>query len=394
MSGPLSGYRVLDFTQWQQGAHATAMLADMGAEVIKVEPRLTGEPARGWGMRQDFNAFFQAHNRNKKSITLDLKKPQGKGIIHKLVGKVDVLAENFRRGVMDRLGLGYQALSQINPRLIYAIASGFGPKGPKSDWPAFDLIGQATGGIMIANGEPGGEPRQVMGTPVADQVGAMVFAYGIVLALLARERTGIGQQLDVSLLGTQIALQPAAYCRRLQVEQPAPPAVRRRGSTYNYYKTGDDNKWIAISALEERRWPAFCQALGMATLKDDPRFASPAERGEHWQELLAMVQNAFLSKTREEWMEILHAHDIPCGPVHDYNEVAADPQVVANEYLVTVDHPTHGPIQMAGIPVQLSKTPGKAASPAPELGQHTEGILSEVGYTAEEIAELREQEVI
>ena len=399
MSGPLSGYKILDFTQWQQGAHGTAMLADMGAEVIKVEPRLTGEPARGFGMRQDFNGFFQSHNRNKKSITLDLKKEKGKEIIHKLVEKVDVLAENFRPGVMDRLGFGYQTVSQINPRLIYATASGFGLKGPMADWPAFDIVGQAMGGIMVANGELGGEPRQVGGTPLADQVGAMVLAYGIVLALLSRERTGIGQQLDVSLLGTQIALQPQSYCRRLQVQQPAlptppagaPPAVRRRGATYNYYKTGDDNKWIAVAALEEKRWPDFCRAIG---IEGDPRFISPMDRAQHWQELLEIVTSAFLSKTREEWLEILHTHDIPCGPVHSYNEVSTDPQVVANEYLVTLDHPTLGPVQMAGIPVQLGKTPGKVVSLAPELGQHTEEVVLELGYNSEQIAELRAQEVI
>lgn len=394
MNSPLEGIKVLDFTQWQQGAHATAMLGDMGAEVIKVEPRVTGEPARGWGMRQDFSSFFQAHNRSKESITLDLKKDKGKEVVYKLVERVDVVAENFRLGVMDRLGFDYETLSRINPRLIYATASGFGPRGPMRDWPAFDIIGQAMGGIMVANGEPGGEPRQVRGTPVADQVGAMVLAYGIVLALLVRERMGIGQRLDVSLLGTQIALQPTAYCRRLQVEQPAPPAVRRRGSTYNYYKTGDDNKWIAVAALEERRWPAFCRAVGMPDLKDDPKFTTPAERTEHWEELLAIVGKAFLSKTREQWIKILLEHDIPCGPVYDYSEVAADPQVAENDYLVRVEHPDHGSVQMAGIPVQLGKTPGKVRSAAPELGQHTEDVLLELGYTTEEIAELRAEEVI
>ena len=394
MSGPLDGIRVLDFTQWQQGAHATAMLGDMGAEVIKVEPRLTGEPARGWGMRQAFNGFFQAHNRSKKSITLDLKKDKGKEIIYRLVERVDVVAENFRPGVMDRLGFDYESLSRINPRLIYATASGFGPRGPMRDWPAFDIVGQAMGGMMVANGEPGGEPRQVRATPVADQVGAMVLAYGIVLALLARERVGIGQQLDVSLLGTQIALQPAAYTRRLQAVQPPPPAVRRVGSTYNYYKTGDDNKWIAVAALEERRWPAFCQALGMPNLKDDPKFAEPAKRAEHWEELLEIARSTFASKTREEWLQILYEHDIPCGPVYGYDEVAADPQVAANGYLVTVEHPAHGPIQMAGIPVQLNKTSGKVERLAPDLGQHTEEVLLELGYTTQQIAELREQEVV
>jgi len=393
MTGPLDGIKVLDFTQWQQGAHATAMLADMGAEVTKVEPRLTGEAARGWGMRRDFNGFFQAHNRGKRSITLDLKKDKGREIVHRLVERADVLAENFRPGVMDRLGFGYEALSRINPRLVYATASGFGPKGPMRDWPAFDIVGQAMGGLMVATGEPGGEPRQV-GTAVADQVGAMVFAYGIVLALLARERKGIGQQLDVSLLGTQIALQPAAYTRRLQVEQPPPPAVRRRGSTYNYYKTGDDNKWIAVAALEEKRWPAFCQAIGVPSLRDDPRFAEPPKRMENWQELLDIVGKTFASKTREEWLQVLYEHDIPCGPVYDYNEVAADPQVAANDYLVTLEHPTHGPIQMAGIPVQLNKTSGKVQGLAPDLGQQTEEVLLELGYTAQEIAELREQEVV
>ncbi|HEV2126881.1 MAG TPA: CoA transferase, partial [Chloroflexota bacterium] len=225
MKSPLNGIRILDFTRFQQGPHGTVMLGDMGADIIKVEAPNGGDLGRSLGLQPDgFCAYFEAHNRNKRSITLDLQRPEAKEVIYDLVGQVDVTVENFRRGVMDRLGFGYEKFREINPRIIYASASGYGPKGPLADRPSYDTIGQAMGGIMIAQaGGPGNDPELIVGG-LADQVGSMMLAYGITMALVARERHGVGQQVDVSLLGSQIALQGWGITRYLR--QRNQPRVR------------------------------------------------------------------------------------------------------------------------------------------------------------------------
>ena len=400
MGGPLAGYRILDFTQFYQGPRGSGMLANMGAEVIKVERRISGEPGRTFGRPapDGFNNYIQALNHGKKSITVDTRTDKGREIIYKLVEKMDVVVENFRAGVMGRMGLGYDNLSRINPRLIYASGTAFGLKGGMTYWPGYDICAEAMSGLMMANKESDGTPRIVgLGsTPFADHLGGVFLAYGIVLALLARERSGIGQYLDVSLLGTMIETQPWAYCWRPGVDQPTSTGTggRGRGTTYNDFKCSD-GKWVAVAAIGgPNLWPLLCQALGIEWVNQDPRFADPRERFQHGQELFEIVEKTFLSKPRDEWVRIFNEHDIPVAPVYEYAEAALHPQVTENQYIVTVDHPKWGKIQQVGLAVQLSKTPGDVHSFAPEVGEQTEELLAEVGYTAQQIAELREQEVI
>lgn len=391
--GPLDGIRVLDFTRWQQGPWATVMLGDMGAEVIKLEERTTGDLGRALGRQPDgFCAYFEAHDRNKKSITVDVRTPEGRAIALKLVEHVDVLAHNFRPGVMDRLGLGYEAVKAVNPRIIYASASGFGPVGPLATRPSYDVIGQAMGGIMVTQGGgPEGEPHMVM-PGVADQVGAMYFAYGISMALIARERFGFGQQVDASLYGSQIALQAMNVTMALRngVHQRSRP---RGNPTFKPYGC-QDGKWLAVGVLDPAVFPRLCQAVLRPDLATDPRFAEPFARCANADALEVELSAAFAGDTRAAWLERLIAGDVPCGPVQDYIEMGSDPQALENGYITTVDHPNLGSLRVVGSPVRLSETPASITMPAPELGQHTEEILLNLGYDWEQIAALREAKVI
>lgn len=391
--GPLDGIRVLDFTRYQQGPWATVMLGDMGAEIIKVEERGHGDLGRALGKQPDgFCAYFEAHDRNKKSITLDVRRPEGKEVVYKLIERVDVLTHNFRPGVMDRLDLGYERLKAINPRLIYGSASGFGPEGPIARRPSFDIIGQAMGGIMVAQGGgPGREPRMAL-PGVADQSGAAYFAFGIAMALIARERFGIGQQVDASLYGSQIALQ--AMNLTASMRSGVHPPSRPQGSpTFRAYGCSD-NRWVAVGVLDPAVYPRLCLALDRPDLAADERFAEPFSRYANADALEGELTAAFAAITRDDAMDRLIAHDVPCGLVQDYTEVACDPQALANGYITTVEHPSLGTLKVVGPPVRLSETPPAVKTPAPELGQHTEEILLDLGYDWEQISALREAEVI
>jgi len=393
MPAPLEGITILDFTRYQQGPFATVMLSDMGADVIKVEERLNGDLGRALGAQPDgFCGYFEAHNRNKRSITLDVRTDAGRRIVHQLAERVDVVVENFRPGVMDRLGIGYARLSAINPRLIMASASGAGQKGPAARRPSFDVIGQAMGGMMVSQGGgPEDEPKLVAGG-FADHVGAMFLAFGIGMAIVARERFGVGQHVDASLLGGQIAFQAMGFCRSLQsgfhngFRPGANPLFRA-------YRCADD-KWIALGVLDPKVWPGLLRALDQPGLATDPRFANPFGRWEHAEDLIEAIAGCFILRPRDEWLARLEACDVASGPVRDHLEVADDPQVLANEYVVTVEHPHLGPIRVPGIPVKLSETPGRIRSTAPELGQHTEEVLLELGYSWEDLDRLRTSEVI
>lgn len=394
MPAPLEGIKILDFTRYQNGPHATVMLSDMGAEIIKVEMPGDGDPGRSLGRQPDgFCAYFEGHDRGKKSITLNLYKPQAREIVYKLVEKVDVLTENFRPGFLDKLGFGYDVLKEINPRLIYATNSGFGPKGAWRDRGSFDVVAQGMGGLMIAQGGgPGCEPQSVR-IGAADQVGSIVFAYGIMTALLARERFGIGQKLDVSQLGALMTLQASMMTGFLRTRvQP-----QRRGRGYNptfaWYQASD-GEWLTVGVLDPKHWPRMCRALGREDLIDDERCATPQARVTNAEWLIEELERTFRQKPRQHWIDALVAEDVPCGPVYDYAGVAGEPQFWENGYLVEVPHPHFGKIGMVGIPVLLSETPGRVQGPAPELGQNTEEVLLDLGYTWEQIETLRIDEVI
>ncbi|MCH2169691.1 CoA transferase [Myxococcota bacterium] len=403
MALPLEGIRVVDWTIWQQGPVASAMLADLGAEVIKVELRGSGDPGRGLGavsgndLSSQPNFYFEANNRNKQSISIDLKKPEAREVMHDLVAKSDVFVQNFRKGVAGRLGLDYETLKARNERLIYASATGYGPEGPDSGEPSFDILGQARSGIMLATGEPDMPPLPIA-AGIADQMGAIMLAYGILAALMARERLGVGQQVDASHLGSMMAVQGLSLACRLMMGNEI-GRVRRSQSfnpLWNHYRCSD-GQWIALGMNQaDRYWSDFCKAIGCPEIENDPRFENMGVRAQNSEACVAIIDEAIATKTRDEWMEILkHGGDFIYTIVNTVNDLPDDPQVRINGYVEDFEHPSHGTIQVPGIPIRLSETPGSIRTPAPEFGQHTETVLMDVlGYDWDHISTLREQEVI
>ena len=392
MPAPLEGIRILDFTRYQNGPHATAMLADMGAEVLKIERPREGDPGRALGRRPDgFCSYFEALNRGKQSLTVNLGSAEGTQIVHRLVAEADVVTENFRPGVMDSLGVGYKQLRPLNARLIYAANNGFGTKGPWTERGSFDIVSQGISGAMIAQGGgPGSEPANVA-WGLADQVGSMVFAYGIMTALLARERFGVGQRVDVSQMGAMTTLQALSLVSYLHsgVQEPR----RAPSATFTYYQDAND-EWLTIGVLAPKHWPPLCSTLDREDLITDQRAADPFARVEHAAWLREQLKAAFRARPRAHWLEALAAVDVPCGPVYDYASVVAEPQFWENDYLIELEHPNFPGHRTVGVPVQLSETPAQVRGPAPELGQHTEEALLALGYDWDGITTLRDDGVI
>ncbi len=404
MPMPLEGIRVLDWTIWQQGPIATSMLADMGADVIKIEQTGVGDPGRyllaagGSSAADRPNWYFESHNRNKRAITLDFSRPEGRAVLYDLTKRADVFVQNFRKGVAGRLGIDYAALSQHNPRLIYASATGYGPQGAEAAEPSFDHLGLARSGIMNATGEPDMPPLGIAGG-IADQMGGVMLAYGILNALVARERFGVGQEVNASHLGSMLFLQGLSLSMKLMAGFAFPRSFRARAANplWNHYRCAD-GKWIALAMLQsDRYWPDFARAIGRPELATDERFKDLHARARNAVECVALIDTVFASKPRAEWLRILRedAGDYIYTIVNSVDDLPEDPQVLANRYVVDLEHPQHGPTRVVGIPVELSRTPGSVRTAAPELGQHTEEILMDVlGYDWERIAALREQKVI
>lgn len=400
---PLGKYRVLDWTQWQQGGVAGAMLADLGADVIKIEDPTQGDGARGFmpvlkagALVPWRNVYWEGCNRNKRGITLNLKSEKGRGIFYRLVEKSDVFLHNFRAPLVAKLGVTYETLKKYNPRLIYAQVSGFGPEGPEKDFPAFDSLGIARSGLMMTSAEIGMPPAPVSGA-IADQSGAIMTAYGVITALLAREQYQVGQKVETSMLGAMIWLQAAVLQNVLigGMEFQRQPRTKARQPLTHYYQCSD-GKWVQLHHLQPQRyWPNVCRALGMTELENDPRFATVESRRQNCAELIAIMDKVFATKPQGEWLKILHENDVICCQINSYEDLPTDPQVVANQYLTDFEHPVWGKIQVVGIPVRFSETPGRLRAPAPEHGQHTEEVLREIlGYSYEEISQLREQGVV
>jgi crotonobetainyl-CoA:carnitine CoA-transferase CaiB-like acyl-CoA transferase len=400
MDAPLKGIRVIDWTIWQQGPVATAMLADMGAEVIKIEEREKGDPGRGvfaiGGAESTRNFYFEANNRHKQSLTLDLGKPGAREIVYKLVAKSDVFVQNFRKGVADRLGLGYKDLSAHNPKLVYASSSGYGPFGPDSGEPSFDYLAQARSGIMYTGPADIKDPIYLTGG-IADQMGAIMLAYGVTMALVARERYGVGQEVNASHLGSMIALQGLNVASRTFLGHEFKRNAREESFNplWNHYKCADE-KWICLGMIQDRYWKDFCNAVGIPELIEDPRFNNMRARGKNRRELIAILDKVFATKPRDEWMHILkHGGDFIYTVVNSINDLPTDSQVLANEYVVDYDHPELGRMQVVGVPVILSQTPGNPRGRAPELGENTELILTEMlGYSWDDVAKFREVGII
>jgi len=409
MVAPLDGIRVIDWTQWQMGTVATAMLAELGAEVIHVENRITGDHGRGYRIAdckelpEGKSAYFETVNRGKKGLALDLTTLEGKEIIYRLATKSEVFVHNFRQGVPEKLKMDYDTIIKYNPEIIYAACSGFGHKGPEAKEPAFDMVGLARSGISstLARQEDPGLP---FGGGIADQTGAIFTAIGVLAAIVAKQKYGIGQKVDVSHLGSMMALQGLGIGMGLYLwpdgrPDPVPAKVTRKTAgnpLWNYYKC-KDGKWICLGMLQpDVKWSVVCKALGIEQLENDPRYLDQNVRRTNSPTLIAVMDEIFLSKTCAEWMHHLKATgDIICTPVQDQFDLRTDAQVLANDYMIECEHETLGKIKVRGLPFELSKTPGKVKPEAPELGQHTEEIMLDVcGYTWEEIGELKEKQVI
>jgi crotonobetainyl-CoA:carnitine CoA-transferase CaiB-like acyl-CoA transferase len=403
MTMPLDGIRVVDWTIWQQGPVCSVMLGDLGADVIKIEERVGGDPGRGVLRAQGLdlsdrpNFYFEANNRNKRSLTVDLKKPTGVEIVRRLADRADVFVQNFRQGVAVRLGLDAKTLRARNPRLVYASATGYGPLGPDSGDPSFDYLGLARSGIMLAAGEPDHEPLAIAGG-IADQMGATMLAYGVLAALLAREKTGRGQEVDASHLGSMAWLQGLGLSARLMLGRALPRMARRYATNplWNHYRCAD-GEWLALAMIQaDRYWARFCEVVGIPAAATDPRFATMMDRMMNAGDCVALLDATFATRPRAEWLECLRqGGDFIVSVVNSVDQLPEDPQVRANGYVTVFEHPSFGPTQVVGVPIGLSETPGTLRRPAPEFGQHTEEILTEVlGYSWEEVGRLREDEVI
>ncbi len=404
MPGALEGTLIIEWTQFLHGS--ASMLGDMGAEVIHIEDPVKGDAARGtsamWGDSIELpggrNLLFEGANRSKKSMTLDLKKERGKEVLFRLINKADVFLHNYRPSVAQRLGLDYASLVHENPRLIYVLASGYGRKGPWSEKRAFDPICQALSGIMWAMGDRDfPEPVQISGA-IFDVLGSIMTCYGILAALLNREKTGQGQEIEVSQFGSALNLMSTQINGMLWLGRPVArhSRSRARNPMANHYRCADD-KWLMMAEPQsDRFWHDFCEALGLKELEKDPKFANAMARRENYKEMNALLEKKFLSKSRDEWTELFDKKKLgfAYAPVLTAQEVVKHPQVLANEYIIEHDHPTTGKMKSFLSPIKFSKTPHNIY-PAPEFGQHTEEILSEIcGYSWDDIGKLREERVI
>lgn len=392
--GPLSDIKVLDFTRVLAGPYATMILGDLGAEIIKIEQPGSGDDSRAYGpYKNGESGYFMSLNRNKMSLTLNLKKPEGKAIAEKLVAEADVLVENFRPGTMDRLGLGYEHLKTINPRLIYAASTGYGQTGPYSQKPAYDGVVQALGGIMSITGSEGGQPTRV-GPSIGDIAAGMFTVIGILTALHERESSGKGQMVDVAMLDCQVALLENAIARyEITGEVPVPIGNRHPSiAPFEPFETRTDQIMVAIG--NDKLWQTFTSLVGLE-FEDPDKFATNPNRVRYYKELRPFIEAKMKEKTCEEWQAILDEAGIPNGPINTVDKVVSNPQVLYRDMILKVDHPVAGETKIPGIPVKLSETPGSVRSAAPLLGADSEYILQKYLRMDEgQIAALRENKVI
>ena len=389
---PLTGIKVVDMTRILSGPFCTMMLADFGADVIKVEPP-RGDDTRRAGIQGDCeNPYFVNMNRNKRSIAVDLRTDEGKEIIRRLVKTADVVVENFRPGVMDSMGLGYADLKKINPGIVYAAINGFGKSGPYKDRPAFDFIAQAMSGFMSVNGTEEMEPIRA-GIPITDTVAGLYAAFGILAALRRREKTGQGEEIQTAMVDGMISMLTFASSAYFATGKLPP----RNGndhmvvSPYGVFQAADGP--LAVAPSTEKTWLALCKVLDLEHLITDPKFDSNPKRIAHRKEINRIVNEKMRILPRDEWMKRFNAAGVPCGPINNLKEVFSDPQVLHQEMVLESPQPT-GPVRMPGFPVKMSQAPARLRRRSPQIGEHNREILLKAGYSASEIDRLEASGVI
>jgi crotonobetainyl-CoA:carnitine CoA-transferase CaiB-like acyl-CoA transferase len=390
---PLDGITIVDFTRVLSGPYCTMLLADMGARVVKIEQPGKGDDTRQWGppFAEGESAYFLSINRNKESVTLDLKARDSRAALEQLIAKADVVVENFRPGTMSKLALDYATLAPRYPRLVYCSISGFGQTGPRRHEPGYDAVMQAEGGLMSITGSADGPPYR-LGVAISDIVSGMFAAQGIAMALFARERTGRGQLVDIGMLDSVTALlsyQAAIYF----ITGAAPSRMGNRHPTivpYQTFPTADGEFVLAVG--NDEQWRKFC---GVAGIEPEERFATNRQRVVQHAELERTISDKLRAHPRQYWIERLHATGVPCGSVRDLHEVFTDPQLTAREMIAHVEHATIGPLRLLGVPVKLSETPAAVRSAPPTLGQHTDAVLcGDLGISREAVADMRARGVI
>lgn len=371
------------------------LLSDFGAEIVKIENPDKGDDTRAYGppFLDGESVYFLSVNRGKKSLTLNLKTPEAREILTKLIRQSDVLLENFRRDFLPSIGLGYDEVAKLNPKIIYASVTGYGHTGPWADRPGYDLAVQGQGGIMSLTGDPNGSPYKT-GTSLADITAGIYATLGILLALQARNRTGKGQHVDVSLLDGQVSF--LTYQAGIYFGTGQSPA--RKGNQhptivpYETFKARD--RYFNLAVGNDRLWQQFCELLGRQDLKTHKKFATNPKRVQNHDELYAVLEKVFAEKTADEWVSIFEKNGIPCGPIFSVAEVLEHPQVRAREMVIERPHPKLKSVRLTGVPVKLSATPGEAGSAPPLLGQHTEELLRDLGYGDEQLADFKKRGVV
>jgi crotonobetainyl-CoA:carnitine CoA-transferase CaiB-like acyl-CoA transferase len=378
---PLDDVFVLDLSRILSGPFCTMSLGDMGATVVKVEPPPRGDDTRLWGppFVNGISSYFLSINRNKRSIGLNLKTPEGQEVLWKLIDRADVLVENFRPGVLEKLGFGYDAVSKRNPRIVYASISGYGQTGPYKDRPGYDVVAQGESGVVDLTGEPDRQPVKV-GASIADIVAGLYAYQGILLALLARHRTGKGQRIDIALLDSLISVLTYQAESYLATGRSPKRLGTRHPSIVPYETFETKDGFVNVGAANEKQWQNFCRALGFTDLAFDSRFNTMAGRISNYDELRSILGAEMKKYTRAEAFELLAKYELPVGPINTVAEVLEDPHIHAREMVQELTHPEYGPLRYVGIPVKMSDTPGAMQSPPPRFGEHNRDVLKDLGY--------------
>ncbi len=384
---PLAGVRIVGFTHIGAGPYALSLLGDMGADAINIET-LAGDTLRARDAAySEISAYFLAVNRSKRSVSLDLKNPAGRDAALRLISTADAVLENHRPGGLERMGLGYSAAKAVKADIVYVSITPWGSNGPLRDKPGMDLVAQARGGMMGLNGMPGQPPVRIP-PPIADFIAAYLSCYGLMLGLFARDRFGIGQHVETSLLGGQVATLANLLTYFWKTGKPDQPVGASHPQLVPYQPFRATDGYLIVACLTDKMWVSLCQALDRPDLAQDQHFGTNADRVLHRDELIEILESIIASKTRAEWESKLDAVGVPASRIQTLADVHADPQVLANEYIVTQQHPVVGEIRTAGLPVKLSLTPGSIRRPAPMRGEHTFEVLAELGMSPEQIAEL------